>query len=88
MKLSCKVFSLLLLSISFLACNNSKTSEKKEAEQVENTQTQSAKQAFVSSVEEIHKKERFLKEDFVTLSHQYSLHSRIDHCLSDGKDDS
>jgi hypothetical protein len=73
MKFSITLFSFLLICISFFACTDSNSSKEKEAEKGETIQKLSAKLQFAKSVEDIHKKERFLEEDFVSYQITYKF---------------
>lgn len=73
MKLNCKILALIVLSISILACNNSNSSKEKNEEQKETAKPKSAEQRYLSSVEDIHKKEKFLSEDVVSYQITYEF---------------
>ncbi|GGE31107.1 hypothetical protein [Psychroflexus planctonicus] len=73
MKFSSKIFALILLANIVLACNNSNSSKEKSTEQKETTKSKTTEQVFLSSVEDIHKKEKFFSEDIVSYQITYQF---------------
>lgn len=74
MRRSFKIFTFLMISISLLTLNGCDSKKEKNTDQKSaSTEEKSQSQYFVEDVEAIHKKEKFLSEDFVSYQINYQF---------------